>query len=84
VRKLVLVEWEDANSPFTGGWVAPAEVNTDTITIHSCGYVLYDDGITIVLASSVAPDDVEGAVSGVITIPYVNVTWIKELKGRKR
>lgn len=81
--KVLMVLWEDANSPKFSGWVSPDHVHTATVLIVSVGFKLAEDDKSLTLVSSIAEPDECTGVSGAITIPKVNIKKRTLLKGPK-
>lgn len=82
-RKLLLIEWADANSPMSGGWQDIDGIDNKTITVVSVGYALKESKKAITLAAHIGGKTEEHCVNGLMTIPQVCVTRRVELKEAK-
>lgn len=73
--RIALIEWRDAHSDRSGGWVAPEDIEQAEVLIRSCGFVvglhLKPDHVTV--AQDVAPD---GQLNGVSHLPVGMVVAI--------
>jgi hypothetical protein len=76
-ERLILVSWIDPTSG-THGWKSRADVEKlRPWHVQSVGWVLVDDGETLIIVSTISNSD--GDVDGEVAIPRSCVTSITEL-----
>lgn len=76
--KLVLVSWEDANSPAQDAWEDATLVRSRLVPVQSVGWIIERNKRLVTLAASLT-DGGAGACGSLITIPMANVVRIKRL-----